>query len=51
MHWQEKLCHSMISTFTLCDAKEELSGRFVGASSNSATASAIFDCRESLIYF
>ena len=41
----------LMSTLTLCDANEEPFGRVAGASNNFVIASAIFDCRESLIYF
>ena len=41
---------SLRSTFTFCDTKEEPLGRLRRGLGDSATASAVFDCRESLIH-
>ena len=41
---------SLMSTFTLCDAKDDPSGRFRRVLADPVTVSAFFDCRESLIY-
>lgn len=41
---------SLISTFTLCDVKEDPSGRVRRVLGDSVTVSVFFDCRESLIY-